>query len=268
MKLVYRLAGGISVLSTGFYEKLVERGVPRAKVRTIYNWAPEAGPREPGQKSAYHQQLRLLAVIDEVLGKAQALHHVLDAAAQLATTAPEIQFVFIGDGIEAAALKERAQVLQLANVLFLPRMSFDEIPEALAAADALLVHLPDDPLFEITIPSKTQAYLAAGRPIVMAVSGEAAELVDRAGAGIRCRPGDPESIARASLAIYRLPKDERTELGRRGRAFYEQNLSLKAAINQLETYLCDVAGTRPPRRLPRFPRRLYRGERRRRTGNW
>lgn len=243
MKIVYRMAGAVSVLSDGFRKKLLERGVPADKIHVVYNWAPESPPPEGDDKPAWHRPLegRFNVVYAGNLGKAQALEEVLKAAAKVAEADPAIQFVFIGEGIESGNLKAMAQSMGLANVLFLPRMPFDEIVHALAVADVLLVHLPDDPLFAITIPSKTQAYLAAGRPILMAVHGEAADLVEKAQAGIRCRPSDPGELAAAVLSLRGLPKAELEQMGDRGRAFYEQNLSLDTSIDKLEACLQEAA---------------------------
>jgi len=65
-----------------------------------------------------------------------------------------------------------------------------------------LIHLKDLPFSRIAIPQKTQAYLAAGRPIIMGVRGDAAELVARAGAGLLCTPEDPENIAETIQSMY------------------------------------------------------------------
>lgn len=249
MDFVYRMAGAVSVLSEGFRRKLIERGVPTDKVHVIYNWSPESPPPEGEDKPTWHQLLegRFNVVYAGNLGKAQALEEVLKAASKVAEADPTIQFVFIGEGIESGNLKAMAQSMGLANVLFLPRVPFDEIVNALAVADVLLVHLPDDPLFAITIPSKTQAYLAAGRPILMAVHGEAADLVERAQAGIRCRPSDPDGLAAAVQSLRGLPKQELEQMGQRGRVFYEQNLSLDTSIDKLEICLQQAAGSTPGR---------------------
>ena len=96
------------------------------------------------------------------------------------------------------------------------------------------MHLKDDPLFRITIPSKTQAYLAAGRPIIMAVRGDAADLVVRSGAGILAQPDDPASIADAVRQLVELPEPERVRMGNAGREFYEAELTLDRAARKLD----------------------------------
>ncbi len=122
---------------------------------------------------------RFNVVFAGTMGRAQALSSVLHAARMVAQKAPRVQFVLVGGGVDAAALKAEAAEMALHNVRFLPVRPAAEIGPLLAAADVLLVHLRDDPLFSITIPSKTQAYMAAGRPILMAVRGDAAAMVKR-----------------------------------------------------------------------------------------
>lgn len=249
LHLVYRLSARVVVLSPGFRRTLIARGVPSEKLRVVYNWAPEAEPLDPTLRQPWLNGLenRFNVVFAGNMGKAQALDNVLEAAALTAGTHPDIQFVFIGGGVELNRLRATAADMGLGNVIFLPRMSFSEVSVALQAADALLVHLRDDPLFSITIPSKTQAYLAAGRPIVMAVDGDAADLVERAQAGIRCRPEDPAAIASAVTTLHSMSASDRRDMGRRGRRFYEEKLAAQIAIGQITENLCEVACTRSGR---------------------
>ena len=79
----------------------------------------------------------------------------------------------------------------------MPRLPPSEIANLLAASDVLLVHLKDEALFSITIPSKTQFYLAMGKPVIMGVRGDAADLIKRADAGVTVQPQDPNGLADA-----------------------------------------------------------------------
>ena len=106
-----------------------------------------------------------------------------------------------------------------------------------AIADALLVHLKDDPLFEITIPSKIQAYLFAGKPILCGVKGDAADLVRMADAGITFLPEDPGSLHRAVLTLRKLGTTERLGMGSSGRKFYQDHLSMREGVRHMEAML-------------------------------
>jgi len=107
-----------------------------------------------------------------------------------------------------ARLKERALLLDLDNVVFLPAVPMAEVGAILSAADALLVHLRRDPLFEITIPSKTQAYMAVGKPLLMAVNGDAADLVTQSHSGVTAESENPHALADAAQLLATMPLSE------------------------------------------------------------
>jgi lipopolysaccharide/colanic/teichoic acid biosynthesis glycosyltransferase len=124
-------------------------------------------------------------------------------------------------------------------------MPQSEIGSLLAAADLLLVHLKDDPLFRITIPSKTQAYLAAGKPVLMGVRGDAAELLVKAHAGAVFQPEDAGALANAVRNFAQLPKQELADMGARGRMFYEKELCAAVGVRRtLATLECAIAARR------------------------
>jgi glycosyltransferase involved in cell wall biosynthesis len=99
-----------------------------------------------------------------------------------------------------------------------------------AAADALLVHLRESPIAPLIVPSKTVAYLAAGKPIVMASVGAAADIVSNAGAGVVLRPDDAKALAGALEAVSELSDAERALMGARGRAFFESHFTKRVTL--------------------------------------
>ena len=101
------------------------------------------------------------------------------------------------------------------SVLIMPRLLPSNIANLLAASDVLLVHLKDEALFSITIPSKTQFYLAMGKPIIMGVRGDAADLVRRADAGVIVQPQDPNALANAVEHLASLPHEALAAMGER-----------------------------------------------------
>lgn len=244
-RFIYRQAAKIVVLSPGFKEMLVTRGVSAKKIEVVYNWCNEVDIHRIETATGLDEKFGLAGrfniVFAGTMGKAQALEAVLDAAKIVGISLPRIQFVFVGGGIEVERLKQRALDLGLPNVLFLPRMPMQEIGSVLRRADVLLVHLRDDPLFKITLPSKTQAYMAAGRPILMAVRGDAANLVEVAKAGLACIPEDPQSIAATVETFYSMSLQELNDMGERGRIFYETELSLAVGAGKFETIFKTLA---------------------------
>jgi len=226
---VYRRVDHIVVLSSGFKRLLMERGVPESKLTVIYNWADEQSLVSSVVSLPDHfpgaDRFKILFAGN--IGKAQSLDAVLDAVSSLKLEKSNITWIFLGGGVEVSRLKSEAEHRELDNVIFLPQVSMSEVGAYLDAADALLVHLRKDPLFQVTIPSKTQAYMAVGKPLLMAVEGDAAELVQKAEAGLIAIPEDSKSIARAALDLEAMSKKDRQIMASNGKMFYEQYLSLK-----------------------------------------
>jgi len=225
---IYRKASHIVVLSPGFRDLLVIRGVEDTKISVIYNWCDESALKVHKETGADFSCMDgyFNVVFAGNMGKAQALSAVIEAAKIVSSEDVRIQFIFVGGGLELETLKKMSISLNLENVHFLPRMPMNEVGSVLKRADILLVHLRDDPLFSITIPSKTQAYLSMGKPILMAVHGDAADLIQKADVGIVASPEKAASIAEGILKLANLPLKVRQLMGEKAMEFYEGELSL------------------------------------------
>lgn len=225
---VYRRVDRIVVLSPGFKRLLVERGVPQAKVDVIYNWADEAALAAPtgNLPAAFPGPERFRILFAGNMGKAQALGAVLDTAELLQARGLRVCFVLLGGGVERGSLQQQAAQRGLANVVFLPAVPMAEVGTYLQSADALLVHLRKDPLFEITIPSKIQAYMAAGKPLLMAVDGDAADLVRQSGGGVVAESENPASLAQAADALAHTAPQALAAMGEQAKQFYAEHLAL------------------------------------------
>jgi colanic acid biosynthesis glycosyl transferase WcaI len=241
-KLVYKQVDQIVVLSPGFKSLLIQRGVPERKIAVIYNWADEerlkVASNNPPVGFPSRDEFRLLFAGN--MGTPQALGAVLEAARLLQVKGVVAKLIFVGTGLEVESLKIKAASLELNNVLFFPPVPMSHIGAYLNNSDALLVHLKTDKLFEITIPSKTQAYMAVGKPILMAVEGNSAELITIAACGVLAKPENPTAIAEAVEFLARMSRVEREEMGHRGYCFYIQNLSLQAGSEKFKKLFDDV----------------------------
>lgn len=228
---LYRHCDHILVLSPGFKALLVERGVPDDKITVVYNWADEPDVIETTALPAgFDPDDTFRVLFAGNMGVAQQLDTALDAAEILQADHPGCVFYFMGGGIDKERLESRAQAMNLSNVRFLPRVPLAEVQGFLQAADALLVHLADDALFRVTIPSKTQAYLYAGRPILMGVAGDAAVLVREADAGYVFAAGDALALAKSVERLISDGSERRAEMGSRAREFYTDRLSRSKGI--------------------------------------
>ena len=233
-KVVYRYADHIVVLSPGFKQLLEKRNVAASKVSVIYNWCDESSLNSVSELSADNKQLlnnKFNIVFAGNMGKAQSLDTVIEVAQQLKSEL-EIQFVFVGQGTETQRLKQICKDNQLNNVKFIPQMPMQKVGAILRKADALLVYLRNDPLFEITIPSKMQAYMAIGKPIIIGVSGDASNLVQEADCGVVVTPEDTLSLKEGILKLYHLERDKAEEMANKAKIFYQSNLSITTGVKQ------------------------------------
>ena len=231
---VYKGMDRIVVLSPGFRRLLIERGVPENKIELIYNWCDEKQLDAVASTlpASFPGQEYFRVLFAGTMGKAQALGAVIDAATTLADSHPVVRFVFVGGGVEVEHLKSLVAERKLVNVVFIPRVPMSEVGGMLDAADGLLVHLKNDPLFTITIPSKTQAYMLKGKPLLMAVSGDAADLVLSSGCGVCAESENASSIAEAVTALFAAGEDERRAMGQRASDCYHKNLSLQVGATK------------------------------------
>lgn len=242
---VFRRAAQIVVLSPGFKRTLEARGIDRP-VAVIPNWAPPEiveradAPALSPTPSPSDRGFNILFAGN--MGHAQALGVVIEAAKRLKETAPDIRFTMIGGGVEREALRTAAEAAGLETVVFLEARHPRDMPPVFAQADALLVHLRDDPLFAITIPSKTQAYLVAGKPILMGVRGDAAAVVEEAGAGLTFTPEDPDALVEAALRLRAMPAETREAMGWAGSAYYRDRMSFDAGVAAIDDALRAAAG--------------------------
>jgi len=244
-RFVYRRAAAIVVISPGVRENLIGKGVPPEKVHVIPHWADESlyhpVARDPGLARELGMADRFNVVFAGQLGLAQGLDVILDAAEELSEL-PDIQFVLAGDGTDAARLRQVAADRRLGNVRFLGWQQAERMPSIFAVADVLLVHLLDEPLFRITIPSKTIAYMACGRPVLMAVEGDAANLIRTAQTGVTCRPGDGKALADAVRRLHAMSPDARERMGRAGREAFLISYSRRVLLDRYEKLLVEMAG--------------------------
>ncbi|WGS50622.1 glycosyltransferase family 4 protein [Paraburkholderia sp. D15] len=240
--LIYRKASRTVVLSDGYRRALESKRVPSQKIVRIFNWCDEGRTNpERGATEGIFDASRFNVLYAGNLGAAQALTHVIDAARIVQEHGDtKIRFTFLGAGVEADKLKRMTAELGLNNVAFLPQVPVDRVSGILAAADVLLVHLADAEVFEITIPSKTQAYMMVGRPILMAVRGEAARIVKDADAGLVVEPCQPEQLAQAALRMSGLPPEQLADMGRRGREYYVAKMSMENGVKQVDSVLKDI----------------------------
>lgn len=168
-------------------------------------------------------------------GKAQAMTTIIEAAQQLKNT--EISLVLVGSGSMLGWVEEQKNVHLLHNLVLAGRFPMSDMPQIYSRASGLLVTLKRDETLQYTIPSKVQAYLAAGKPIVAALDGEGARIVEEAKAGFTCAAEDSAALVANIIRLYEASQDTREAMGRNGHRYFMDNFEMNRQAENLVNIL-------------------------------
>jgi glycosyltransferase involved in cell wall biosynthesis len=234
---IYRASTFVLIQSRSFRGHVESRGVRPERILYLPNTAEPF--YVPLAKDHAHAALVGVPAGFRVMfagniGSVQALPTILSAA-EATRNRPDVQWLIVGDGSMREWVAAEVQKRQLAaTVHLLGRFPPHEMPRLFAGVDALLVTLRRDPVLALTIPSKVQSYLAAGKPIVGSLDGEGASIIREAGAGL-CGPAeDAEALAAQVLALHSLESSVRVDMGRRGREYFLAQFRDDMLIDRLE----------------------------------
>lgn len=186
----------------------------------------------------HHLEDKFLVLYAGAHGLSNDLGVVLQAS-RLLQDHPEIAIVLLGDGKDKPALVQQAEELKLNNLYFIPPLPKLEMPAALAAADACIAILKPIPQFATVYPNKVFDYMAAGKPVILAIKGVICEVIESVHAGISVEPGDAAGIAEAIRKLADNPAMGKA-MGRRGREYVESHFDRAVLASKLEKIFQDV----------------------------
>lgn len=216
---LYRRATRIISLTHSFKTNLISRGIDGTKIDVVTNgvdiekFAPSQCMFDARQRLEVPEDSFLAGYVGTT-GRAHGLETVVEAA-DLCRNRPDLHFLIMGEGAERNKLEQYAKDLELENITFADNVPHNEIPSYLSALDASIVHLRPDPLFKTVIPSKIFESMAMKVPVLMAVEGEGAEIIEAADCGLCIPSGDAQSMADALVQLAAAPRQARA-MGSRG----------------------------------------------------
>ncbi|MFM8341506.1 MAG: glycosyltransferase family 4 protein, partial [Methylomonas sp.] len=171
------------------------------------------------------------------IGEAQDFECILSAAALLKSHS-YIRWLIVGDGRMSSWVKSQIELRELSQcVILLGRHPVERMPDFFVHADAMLMTLTDQEIFSMTIPGKLQSYLAAGMPIIAALNGEGADVINLANAGFSCPAGNSVALAELVIKMSGLSADDRKKMGNNGLEFSKREFDRSIAIDMAEKYL-------------------------------
>ena len=240
-RFVYRRARGIGVICEGFARNLAAKGVPENKVAILPNYL-DVDFVHPGERNNGFRQRhgigseQFLVMYSGSVALKQGLHTFVEAAGRLKGQ-DQLVFCLIGEGPHLNDLESLARELRLNNIRFLPLQPRQQLPEQLAAAD-LLVITQKKAVTDIVFPGKLLYYMAVGRPILAAVSGdsETGRFIKEHEVGLVVAPENPEALAEAILCLSR---EDVSQIGQRARSvvvrYFDRRVVLPSFARHLES---------------------------------
>jgi colanic acid biosynthesis glycosyl transferase WcaI len=247
---VYYRADSIVCICQGFVEKLAARGVDQDHLVLIPLWGntkevyPIAGATEFRRANQFKREQFLIMYTGNI-GKKQDLMNVVHAA-ELSKNVRDLVWLLVGEGEERSAIEEALRQRELTNIRLLPLQPAETLAEMYSAADVLLLH-QKAAVVDSVIPSKLLTYMAAGRPVLAAVSdkSETARYVQRANCGLIIHPEDPKALVEAALSL-RMDPGLQSELGASGRAYVQQHFAKEKVLQKYDLLFSRYAGQGRP----------------------
>lgn len=239
VQFIYRNCDKILIPSEGFRKSVFRWSGAEKNIVLVSNWAdpfPKISEK-PKWLSELPQGFRVAFAGN--LGKAQDLPNLVRAA-EILKNEKDIKWIVAGEGSEKAWLEEQVEKRGLKNqISIIGKKPYADMLPFFQTCDVLYVSLSDSPIFELTIPSKVQAYMSSGRPLLAALKGEGEGLINRANCGLVSSPQDAEHLAKNVIKFRNMKIEERDLLGKNGESYFLANFQQKDIVDQIENILLE-----------------------------
>lgn len=241
---IYRRADRILIQSQAFHSDVKQRAGSDDRIAYLPNWTvlPDASVpiARAEELEPYRSTFNLMFAGN--LGEAQDLS-ALVRAADLCRDIPHLRWLIVGEGRGQEAMI--ADVIQRGledRVVFLGRQPATRMTSFFSGADGLVVSLKAEPIFALTVPSKVQAYLAAGKPILGMLDGEGGRVIEEANAGWVGPAGDEDELACHVRRLVAASADERLQMGKAGADYCRCHFTRDELMASLEGFLAEASG--------------------------
>ena len=147
----------------------------------------------------------------------------------------DINVVFIGGGAKKDYLENYVKENHLTNTHVLGMHPYQMMPSFYAKADAMLLSLSKSEFkhLDVTIPSRLQSYLSAGKPVFAMIGSGARDVIKEANCGFVVEPGDYKQLAALIKENYR-NKELLKELGSNARTVFEKLFTVQVGTKHFE----------------------------------
>lgn len=233
-KWIYKHNDKILVQSKAFIPYLIDQGVVEEKIKYLPNHIENIFENNKSKSELLKNISKPIVLFAGNIGVAQNLKIAVKAAHKLNENNHKINWVIVGNGREKENIENLAKDYNLTNFIFLGSFPMEKMPELYNGSDLLFASLRDEKIFEYTIPNKIQSYLASGKPILAAIKGEGAKIINVSNSGLVCLPNDVNSLYNSIVEFLKLTEEEKIKLGSNGLNYFNnefhRNIILKKAM--------------------------------------
>lgn len=147
----------------------------------------------------------------------------------------DINIVFIGGGSRKDYLEEYVKSHNLSNVYLLGMFPYEKMPSFYAKADAMLLTLAKrkEEHLNVTIPSRLQSYLSAGKPVFAMIGKGAADIINSNNCGFVAEAGAYNTLAKLVIENYK-NSQLLNEMGVNARKAYEKEFTIAVGTKHFE----------------------------------
>lgn len=166
------------------------------------------------------------------IGTAQSVETIVRAAELLKGT-PKLKFVFVGSGLRLSWIEQEKKRLDLENIECVGRFDISYMPVIFSKSMAMLLTLNSDEILQYTLPWKIQSYMAAGKPIIGAIDGEGARVIQDAKCGLVGPAEDAQVLADNVKSMLAMRPEQLNDLGKNGLQYFEKHFEMETQVQRL-----------------------------------
>jgi len=235
VKIIYKNCDQILTSSRGFIESIQEK-TNNKNLSYLPQWGEELFTKKTDETYINNEIEKIEGckiLFAGNIGIAQDFNCIIKAMDQIRNH--KIHLIVLGDGRERKNVMKKVKDMNLHHkISFLGSFPIDTMPYFFNQADALLISLKKSDIFAKTIPAKTQAYLAFGKPILTNSDGEVSNIINESRGGFTANSGNHMLLAKNMLKLSTLSEHEKNVMSENAKKYYKNNFDRKKILGMLE----------------------------------
>lgn len=242
VKSIYKRCDGIFVQSQAFIEPILSKYPNKNKIFYAPNWAEDIFTK----LNSYNSQLKVKLpdgfkiMFAGNIGAAQDFNSILKAA-RITKDIKNIHWIILGEGRYLSKAKEIVRDYCLTDTVhFLGRYPVSDMPLFYKQADAMLIALKNEHIFSLTIPSKTQTYMASGKPILTMINGICNNIIKEAECGLTADSGDFKKLAENAITLSQKSSMELYQIGQKGLTYYNSHFNKDLIVDNIIKIMSEI----------------------------